>query len=954
MGNRNSTFFFPKEEPPPRRDEDDYPVVDATGIGKAMAQGCTWGGQTCQLGVPHGVSSSGAKLYRDQGTIRRDQCRRYAKDLEKVSKNEKAFEEVKKDLIAGLYYEDLGNEYCRQIVYDAEDLKAVRSVDKLPVDRARYMTIRKMSDSGSYSSVTKLFIKPAIPFEIEFNGKPHKITVMTLLHPSPIRVDNIQHDAMLTLGDPSPGNNDGLVLLIPLQGAIMAGSSGDFLNKVVRYMTGVLQPDPATGDYKTIDIPTGNDWKLSKMFKGAPGDDGKNVVTDPGYYVWSGYPPLELRAEGAVIDVPSRKWFLNWWLRQPDIQRYAWKPRRDIVPVRYVMLSKPALVSSMDLQTLRMLPVTPATEALAPILKHTLSYRQAGQMGPDGKWISSCSAPPASGAGAITDLFTRREGLENQCDPFAPGSFPQADSTGAFVELAIAFFTVISVGLAIYLAVYFFTKTEWGRWVAHQGTLAGNKVSQSFVSDSRKMIPVNPLFDPAEAAAEDKSEAAKKETEKAKETKAKEEEATLFPGAETRLSDATGSNPLTPKKVKTKPKDKAPHERGTGEDRMAAIEAKKEEAVATAAKAKEEADAKAKADEEAKVKADADAKAKAEEEAKADEEAKVKADADAKAKAEEEAKAKAEEEAKTKAEAQAKYTKMTMDAFREAEARKQEAEAAKQEAKAKEEAAVAAEAAAEKPKPKRGSFAKTVPAPNVIAQKVKAAEEARKVAEAAQAEAKEAEEIKRKSEEAAASASKAAERQVANLPATAAAPKPVAAKPPTGRAPPTEAEVKEATVAVSATTADARKVAQKLPTAKKADLSDEQRTATMETLTKLRADAYDLLAAATRSSNLNRSLWTNRTAWLRFNEEKTYHKRNLVPAVSKLSVFKEAIDASGLDALRRAGFESAHAEIAGKILRLLQESKRRLETVEDNAVPPKIVTGGRRRKQRKSTRRYVA
>jgi hypothetical protein len=93
---------------------------------------------------------------------------------------------------------------------------------------------------------------------------------------------------------------------------------------------------------------------------------------------------------------------------------------------------------------------------------------------------------------------------------------------------------------------------------------------------------------------------------------------------------------------------------------------------------------------------------------------------------------------------------------------------------------------------------------------------------------------------------------------------------------------------------------------------------------------------------------------MRFNEEKNYHKRNLVTAVSKLGVFKDAIEASGLDALRRAGFESAHAEIAGKILRLLQESKRRLETVEDNAVPPKIVTGGRRRKQRKSTRRYVA
>jgi hypothetical protein len=93
---------------------------------------------------------------------------------------------------------------------------------------------------------------------------------------------------------------------------------------------------------------------------------------------------------------------------------------------------------------------------------------------------------------------------------------------------------------------------------------------------------------------------------------------------------------------------------------------------------------------------------------------------------------------------------------------------------------------------------------------------------------------------------------------------------------------------------------------------------------------------------------------MRFNEEQKFHKRNLVPVVNKLGVYKEAVEASGLDVLRRAGFESAHAEIAGKTLRLLQESKRRLETVEENALPPKIVFGGRRRKQRKSTRRYVA
>jgi hypothetical protein len=439
MGGGGSKFI-PRDEPPPRRDEAEYPVVDPIGIAKGMAQGCQWNGGTCQLAVPQGVSASAAKVYRDQGTVRRDQCRRWAKDLDKVSKNEKSFEEVKKDLVAGIYYEDLGNEYCRQMVYDAEDLKAVRSVDKLPMDRVRYMTIRKMSDSGSYSSVTKLFIKPSIPFEIEFNGKPHKITVMTIMHPSPIRVENIQHDAMLTLGDPSDGNNDGLVLLVPLQGALIAGASGEFLNKIVRYMTGVLQPDPASGDYKTIDVPTGNDWKLSKMFTSSPGEGGKSYVTEPGYYVWSGYPPLELRPDGNPTVVPSRFWFKwlddSWYLRQPDIQRYSWQPKFGLQPVRYVMLSRPALVSSMDLQTIRMLPMTPTTEAFAPILKHTLTYRQAGQIGPDGTWQASCPASSSSATGAITDLFTRREGLENQCDPFAPGSFPPPDKD-IFVNLVV-------------------------------------------------------------------------------------------------------------------------------------------------------------------------------------------------------------------------------------------------------------------------------------------------------------------------------------------------------------------------------------------------------------------------------------------------------------------------------------------------------------------------------------
>ncbi len=730
-----------------------------------------------------------------------------------MSKNQKSFEEVKKDLIAGTYYEDLGNEYCRQIVYDAEDLKAIRTVDKLPVDRARYMTIRKMSESGGYSSVTKLFIKPAIPFEIEFNGKPHKVTVLTLMHPSPIRVENIQHDAMLTLGDPAEGNHDGLVVLIPLQGALTAGSSGDFINKIVRYMTGVLQPDPASGDFKAVDVPTGNDWKLSKMFTSAPGAAGKTYVTEPGYYVWSGYPPLQLRPDGAATRGGEKQWFLNWWIREPGVQRYSWQPNPGSVPVQYVMLSRPALVSSMDLQTIRMLPMTPTTEAFAPILKHTLSYRQAGQVGPDGTWQAACPAP-STATGAITDLFSGREGLENQCDPFAPGSFPPPNKD-ILVNLVIGLLTTLGVGLAIYLAVYIFTKTTQGRWLAHQATLAGNQLSQSFVSDKRKQIPPDTRFAPEVAEAEDKAMG---------ESKAKELESKVFPNAEARLAAKSGTNPVNLdaakkeadliEKARLEAEAKAKADADLIETARVEAEAEAEakakreadlietarvEAEAAATKAKAEADAKAKEDE-AKIFPNAEGRLAPPSEVKTPisrrraesaagtglltaDELKVKDDVEAAVKdpsrtPEQEAQMKKTleefkaavkqgEEAKAKAEAEAK-------AKADADAAKEEAEKAKEEAKRAEQAAVAAEAVAEKPKPKRGTFATTVPAPNVIAQKAKAADEARKAAEAAkaaeakaQADAKQAADdaadIKRRAEEAAASASRAAERQMAKL-----------------------------------------------------------------------------------------------------------------------------------------------------------------------------------------------
>jgi hypothetical protein len=561
------SVFIPKDKPPPRRDEAEYPVVDAIGIGKGMAQGCAWGSGQCQLAVPQGVSASAAKLYRDQGTIRRDQCRRYASDLSKVSKNQKAFEEVKRDLVAGLYYEELpgGGGYCRQIVYDAADLKDAAGPANLPLDKARYPVIRKMSDSGSYSSVTKLFIKPSIPFEVEFNGVKRKIGVMTLMHPSPIRVENVQHDAMLTLGDPTEGNHDGVVILVPLVGSLMPGPSGDFIAKIARYMPGVLQPSPTTGQYESMDIPTDNNWALSSVLPGTPGPDGKTVVTNTGYYVWSGSPPLVLRPRGNEQYVAPTQWpgFSRVFINNPNVQSYSWQVDPSVRPVQYVMLSRPVLVNSIDLQTIRMLPMTPPTEAVAPILKHTLSYRTA----------SSC--PPATPSAASGAGLFSRETMENQCDPFAPGAI--TTDTSWVPGLFAGFAAVIALAVAIYAAVWLFTDRARGEAVGSLGAWVGSMVSNLGLRGEAR-IPATGTFssspDDASKAEEAERKAKEAAAEAERKAKAAEEEATR----RARQAAAAGTG-LTPVVVQAEQAAEAARTEAT----EAKEEAKEAEAAATEA-----------------------------------------------------------------------------------------------------------------------------------------------------------------------------------------------------------------------------------------------------------------------------------------------------------------------------------------------------------------------------------
>jgi hypothetical protein len=691
---------------PPVRIEEPYPTVDPIGIGKGMAQGCQHQGRVCQLAVASGVSASGAKLYRDMGTITRLKCNQFATDTDKVRNNQMAFEELRKGLLDGIYYRNLGRsndgqEYCGQILFDAADLTGVKSPEGLPMDKARQPTIRKISDSGGFSSITKAFIKPSIPFEVEFLGKKHLMPVLTLMHPSPVRVENVQHDAMLTLGDPNDGNNTGLVILVPLVGSLMAGASGQFIAKVARYLSGILTPNPATGQYESIDIPTGSDWNLSSIFPGAPGPDGKTYVTNPGFYVWSGRPPLALARTRTEVNTARVGIF-----DLGDKEFYSWVPSGP-TSTRYIMLSEPVQVNSMDLQTIRMLPSTPTTEALAPLEKTTLSYRTAGRVGPNGEWIPSCPSRPASTAALGASLFGGREPMENpKCDPFAPGNFPsKAPSQEEFVNIITGVLVTFGAILAIYFAVKLWTNPAYRYWFADKFEGVSNSIAQIFKQGQK--LPPSGRFKPTP---EDEAKAKEKAKEEQRKTYRSSAVApTRRPAGESAAGTGLG---LVPELAG----DDAEAKRKAEEEAEAKRKAEEEEAIR---KAGEEAEAKRKSEEEAIRKAgeEADAKRKAEEEA--------------------EAKRKADEEARQKAQFDE-----VMDAFRKAEADTSARERAEAEALVD-----------TQPVDARRKRKTVVTAPKPPGIDFEGARQAREEAE-----------IKRKAEEAAKSASASAERQSANVP----------------------------------------------------------------------------------------------------------------------------------------------------------------------------------------------
>lgn len=439
------------------------------------------------------------------------ECQKYQKDLDAVRKNEMSFHDFITNLQAGNYSRPIAKtergDFCEQVLFSDEDAAKVTDIASFDANASKLknIRIRQVTGGGSFSSGTKAKFRLSLPIKAKYVSQIIKtnppvvqpkfwpfrwetvadatetvtpvfeeisISMLTMYHPSPLRIENVQHDAVLSLNDPSDPTAK-TVILIPLKASNVGDESVDFFNKIAKHLTTITIPDSVTGLYPETDIPTGNDWNIKQVFwLDKPGSDNISKVTDA-FYTWMGagsYTRAELSRtqSGNTTEI-----------------RYGWKP--DGVQVRYFMLQTPVSISSTDLSFLtRSLPPTPAEEAIHKIPDPATSgnpkvlYKKATGPGASASCgvVTERMTNQSQGdilaslftGGGVEDMLVDDKGEplfdKDSCDPFKLNAKNAIESPSAFTPTKIAamFFNVmilIAIALGAWLGLYFVTNKNY-------------------------------------------------------------------------------------------------------------------------------------------------------------------------------------------------------------------------------------------------------------------------------------------------------------------------------------------------------------------------------------------------------------------------------------------------------------------------------------------------------------
>jgi hypothetical protein len=187
---------------------------------------------------------------------------------------------------------------------------------------------------------------------MSFNGTQFTVNQMAIYRPCPIRVDNIQADAVLSLNDYSDPTATHVVL-IPISSGLTYGSAGDFIGRIVQNLN-AFTVDENTGAYQPITVPVGNDWSLTRVLPVGRGPENNEVAVS--YFQWS---TTELERYPRI--------------NTPSLLRYGWRPKQGGITT--IMIYEPVRVSYLTSSYIATLPYAPSGES-APAPNSAYVFRQ--------------------------------------------------------------------------------------------------------------------------------------------------------------------------------------------------------------------------------------------------------------------------------------------------------------------------------------------------------------------------------------------------------------------------------------------------------------------------------------------------------------------------------------------------------------------------------------------------
>ena len=313
----------------------------------------------------------------------------------------------------------------------------------------------------------RLVITPSIPFEFTFNDKTVSVSFCHLMTPCPIRVENVQYDAVLML----IGDNGKFVLMIPIQATTTPDQASDaFLTRVVSHIPNLVQkPTESTS------VPTGSDWSLTSVLPLTGDAKGELTMQNPFFYFGVPYPGMD----DVIQQIDNQNMYRRLTGQTPLPYPYTADPRMKVI-----MMAKPATAGAFVMSCIHLLPTTPVATDTVPSKGVLYKPFICGEKKEEKK-----------------EKFTNKE-----CNPFSVPPTPPPISSDMLITIILS----VLGAIAGFIGVYFAVKYAAGPTGDIMKRI-GEGLGKGLVA-IKKSIPAAKIAVPAPASAPAPAPEAKKET----------------------------------------------------------------------------------------------------------------------------------------------------------------------------------------------------------------------------------------------------------------------------------------------------------------------------------------------------------------------------------------------------------------------------------------------------------